>query len=254
LKQYNIIENTSKIYYNGSKWNSNGCGEFEIIGKTDRSRLNGKGSLFYPYCLCQFKDKTIIEADYGAIKAGRVKNPNYPTVYDIGYVGQGKWNPTINRQKTREYSIWSDMIQRCYSEKCQEKHPTYKGCVVDVRWHCFQTFCDDIQELENYKQWKEGVDNWELDKDTKIKGNKLYSKDTCAFILQTKNMNEMNQRTISNKLTGLIYIGVSPNGDRYEFTNQHEFAKYHNLNSKHVNSCILGKLKSYKKWTFKIKK
>ena len=116
----------------------------------------------------------------------------------------------------------------------------------------FQNFCSDIIELENYDLWKTNK-GWELDKDIKVKGNKTYNKNNCMFVKKKENMLEMNERTLNDKLTGLTYIGTSPNGDEYEFTNQHEFAELHNLNSKHVNSCLKGRLKTHKKWKFKIK-
>lgn len=34
-KKYVIIENNSKVYFNGSIWNSNNCGKFMIMAKKD---------------------------------------------------------------------------------------------------------------------------------------------------------------------------------------------------------------------------
>lgn len=70
-------------------------------------------------------------------------------------------------------------------------------------------------------------------------------KDKCEEIKRPKNINYL--------LTGLIYIGKSPIGEEYEFINQNEFAKIHNLNSGHINNCLKGRLKSHKKWKFEIK-
>lgn len=91
---------------------------------------------------------------------------------EIGYVG-GK-----RRRKLMwvcpYYQTWKDMIKRCYSTKCQEKFPTYKGCSVSADWHTFS----------NFKAWME-KQNWEgkqLDKDILIEGNKVYSPETCVFV------------------------------------------------------------------------
>ena len=46
------------------------------------------------------------------------------------------------------------MLQRCYDKKYQEIQPTYKGITVNSRWHNFQVFCEDIQYLEGYQDWK----------------------------------------------------------------------------------------------------
>lgn len=77
------------------------------------------------------------------------------------------------------YRKWCDMIKRCYSEKEQERNPSYKGCSVIDEWHYFMTF----------KEWMEKQD-WEgkeLDKDILIQGNKVYSPNTCIFVSRSVN-------------------------------------------------------------------
>ena len=72
------------------------------------------------------------------------------------------------------YARWCDMLKRCYSEKHLNIQPTYRSCSV----------CDEWKYFSNFKKWMEGED-WkdkELDKDFLIKGNKVYSPDTCIFI------------------------------------------------------------------------
>ena len=70
-------------------------------------------------------------------------------------------------------------------------------------------------------------------------------KNKCEEIKKSKNINYL--------LTGLTYIGDSPTGEEYEFINQTQFAKEHNLDSDSVNKCLLGRLKSHRKWKFRIK-
>ncbi len=72
------------------------------------------------------------------------------------------------------YKKWKSMLVRCYSDKYQERRPTYKGCSVCEEWLTFS----------NFKAWMEQQD-WqgkELDKDVLFDGNKLYSPETCVFI------------------------------------------------------------------------
>ena len=66
------------------------------------------------------------------------------------------------------------MIQRCYSDKLQERFPTYRGCSV----------CDGWLLLSNFKEWYDihYRDGMSLDKDILIPGNKVYSPDTCRFV------------------------------------------------------------------------
>lgn len=254
--RYDLINNNGSVYYDGSKWMSNNCGEFTVVGKINRYCLDN-GRKKYPYYLCQFDDGTMVEVHSIAIHNGNVKNPNFPSVFGVGYIGDGEWKSCLTidgkSKLTREYITWSGMIERCYDKSgYQQKFPTYKECVVDERWHSFQNFCNDICLLENYHQWKNN-DGWELDKDIKVKGNKLYSKDTCIFVLRRDNTIEMIQRTIKDKLTGLTYIGISPSGEVYEFENQIGFAREFELSQNGVNNCINNKQKIHKGWTFKVK-
>ena len=72
------------------------------------------------------------------------------------------------------YERWKGMLKRCYSEKYQEKQPTYIGCSVCEEWLTFS----------NFRDWMQSQD-WEckdLDKDLLIEGNKVYSPHNCIFV------------------------------------------------------------------------
>jgi len=78
------------------------------------------------------------------------------------------------------YQKWTAMLTRCYSEKCQKRQPAYIGCTVAKEWHLFS----------NFKKWMESQD-WEgkqLDKDILINGNKIYSPESCIFVLPSVNL------------------------------------------------------------------
>lgn len=72
------------------------------------------------------------------------------------------------------YVAWKSMLERCYSDKLQERYPTYRGCSVSAEWLTFSAF----------KAWMEKQD-WKgkhLDKDLLFEGNKVYSAETCVFV------------------------------------------------------------------------
>lgn len=77
------------------------------------------------------------------------------------------------------YSKWHCMIRRCYCLKYLSKKPTYVGCSV----------CDEWLTFSNFSKWyeKHNIDGYELDKDIKIKGNKIYSPNACLFVPQAIN-------------------------------------------------------------------
>ena len=109
------------------------------------------------------------------------------------------------------YKRWQHMLERCYSTKYHEKFPTYKDCAV----------CEDWKYFSRFKKWMESQD-WKgkhLDKDFLVEGNKLYSSDTCVFILP-----ELNTFiTKGNGATSKYPIGVHymkhPKGDGNEYPN-----------------------------------
>jgi len=77
------------------------------------------------------------------------------------------------------YSVWSHMIERCYSERELSRNPSYIGCSVAKEWHSFMSF----------RLWMENQD-WkgkQLDKDVLIVGNKIYSPETCIFVTRQVN-------------------------------------------------------------------
>jgi hypothetical protein len=71
------------------------------------------------------------------------------------------------------------MLERCYSKKFLERNQSYIGTSVCSEWLYATAF----------KKWMEQQD-WQdkcLDKDIIVPGSKLYSPETCAFVLATTN-------------------------------------------------------------------
>lgn len=154
-------------------------------------------------CVIKFEDGHVQTHSYDSIKSGSVRNIYHRAVYGIGYRGFG------NYMDRAIYTRWNKFLGRCYSNNIQEKFPTYKGCTVDERWHNFQVFAEWCEN--NYKDYMQG---WHLDKDILVKGNKIYSPETCAFVPQ-----EINTLfTKSNKSRGGLPVGVQKRENRYSAT------------------------------------
>lgn len=153
---------------------------FTILSKSDRINTDGYRS----YWNIKFNDHVgyIREAQHNSILRGKVKNPYQPRVYEVGYVGVGKYmtkwvDPNGNPYKTKEYRAWQNMLERCYGVNYLSRNPSYVGCSVHPEWHNFQTFAEWFTAQPNYQ-----TDYFQLDKDLLYPGNKIYSKDTCAVI------------------------------------------------------------------------
>ena len=133
------------------------------------------------------------------VKRGNVKDPYSPSVYGVGILGT-KYPSTINGIHTKEYKLWQNMLVRCYSDSSKKRRPTYEGCEVS----------DNFKNYEYFYEWchkQIGFSNqdWHLDKDLLVKGNKVYSETTCVFLPNEIN-SLLTKRTASR---GEYLIGVS---------------------------------------------
>ena len=156
------------------------------------------------------KDGTIVEhKQYSHFKVGSIKNPYFPSVWGVGFIGKGKFKPFDgNGKPTKCYRVWVGMLRRCYDPKYHEKEPTYKGCTVCQEWWNFQVFAEWY-----YSHFYEvGNEKMALDKDILHKGNKVYSVNTCVFVPVSIN----SLFTKRNAERGELPIGVSKVGNKFK--------------------------------------
>jgi len=94
-------------------------------------------------------------------------------------VGVNDWdgNVRVGGKEIKEYRLWQDMLQRCFSDGLKQKYPAYEGVTCSHEWLSITTFIEDVSQMRGY-----GLIGWALDKDILQKGNKLYSKETCCFV------------------------------------------------------------------------
>lgn len=88
--------------------------------------------------------------------------------------GVGIVDIEITEGLKKAYACWRAMIRRATSEEYKDRKESYRTCAVDPEWLVFSNFLKFFNE--NY------IEGYQLDKDILIKGNKLYSKDTCCFV------------------------------------------------------------------------
>lgn len=132
----------------------------------------------------KYQDKTGYVTTYtsGNLKKGNFKNPYKPLICEVGYIGVGAYNSGSSGATRKSYLCWRSMLIRCYSKEYVEAHPSYEDCSVCEEWHNFQNFAEWYE-----KQPNAGKKSFDLDKDLKILGNKVYSPDTCSFLPQEIN-------------------------------------------------------------------
>ena len=181
------VEYVQPTTYPNKIFTSNKSGDLIVLEKTGKN------------CIVQFLATGYTKvANFDNVCAGKVSDPYYPNSYGIGYLGE----PKSRKYKNQAYQLWRNMLKRCYS-KNDPRGYYGKGVTVDKAWLCFATFLEDVKDLENFDQWLlghiEGNTKYNLDKDKKYPGNKVYSKQTCMFLREFENKS-MGSKNRHNKM------------------------------------------------------
>jgi hypothetical protein len=148
----------------------------------------------------------ITEESMGVIRSGHIRDSSLPTTCGFGYIDiEGA---SIGRHMTKEYRLWNNMINRCYNEKELSRNPTYKDCHVSENFKYYPYFKEWCNQQIGF-----GNEGWQLDKDILVKGNKVYSEDTCCFVPR-----EINCLLVNRRLhRGEYPVGVSYDKQRDKF-------------------------------------
>ena len=133
------------------------------------------------------------------ILKGDVRDRTKPTILGVGYLGEAS---TVGEDgdHTKEYKLWRGVLERCYSKSYHKRRPSYIGCSASEYFKNYTYFAEWCNK-------QVGFDNegWHLDKDILVKGNRLYSEDTCCFVpLEVNALFTKNDR-----LRGDLPIGVT---------------------------------------------
>lgn len=184
------------------KYNNQGC-KMKIIDYFNNKKV-----------LVQFQDEYHYKmfTSYDNFIKGKPKNPFNKNICNVGMIGD-KYN--IKKCK-KEYEVWKHMIRRSFDDKFKNINTTYKDVTCCNEWLCFTNFYEWIYTQENFDRWSNN-DDWALDKDIIIKGNKIYSPDTCCLVPQYVN-------TLFIKCDGLR--GMNPIGTHYDPKTQRYIAQY----------------------------
>ena len=147
----------------------------------------------FSFCRCYVKFTeprvTIVRCYYSAFKSGKVKNPYHNNMFNVACVGETNVNNNDGSRK-KSYYYWKNMISRCYKSDINV-NPTYVECMVCNEWLCYANF-EKWFDKNYYTIPNEKIC---LDKDILVKGNKIYSPQTCCFVPQKiNNMFENNEK------------------------------------------------------------
>ena len=178
----------AKEKYEGAVFKTNNYGDVEIVEYINSSKVK-----------IRFINTNHIKEEYlSSVRLGCVRDDSIPTTCGFGFFDVE--GASIGRNAIREYRLWNAMINRCYNENLRHKNPTYKDCTASDNFKYLPYFEDWCSKQTGFDQ-----EGWHLDKDILIKGNKIYSENTCCFV-----PSEVNKLFIKcDRSRGEYPIGVS---------------------------------------------
>lgn len=120
-------------------------------------------------------------------------------VYGVG-INERKYPTKVKGKKLKEYDVWKNLLKRCYCPMLQKERPTYIGCSASENFKSYSYFYQWCQNQIGF-----GQEGYHLDKDVLLRGNKIYSENTCVFL-----PSELNALLTARKnCRGVFPIGVS---------------------------------------------
>jgi hypothetical protein len=124
-----------------------------------------------------------------------------------------KYPSRINKEKTKEYKTWIQMLRRCFDDKflLRDRCITYEHVTCCGEWLLYSNFYEWLHQQENFDKWLNN-EKWCIDKDIFFKHNKIYSPGTCCLVPGSIN----NLFVKSDKARGNLPIGVSKHENKYK--------------------------------------
>ena len=129
-------------------------------------------------------------------------NSSSKLVHGIGVKGM-VYPARVLGKDLLEYRLWGRMLERCNS-KYWTKYPTYLEASTSTNFNYYPYFYEWCHAQIGFGNKDEGGKSWHLDKDLLVKGNKLYSEDTCVFVPHRINCLLTNSRA----KRGSLPVGV----------------------------------------------
>lgn len=106
----------------------------------------------------------------------------------------------------KEYEHWAGLLRRC-GLKYQSVNAAYSEVTCSINFKSYTFFYEWCQEQAGFGNRDEKGMLWQLDKDILVKGNRLYSEDTCVFV--PKRLNTIFLKNKSQRGVYLIGTGWS---------------------------------------------
>lgn len=186
------MKSKNKLKYEGATYTTNNYGKLIILEYVDYSNV------IVEFIKTGYKTSARIDH----ILAGKVKDKLAPSLFGAGVLGEN--NSEVKGEALKAYRLWQGMIARCYDTKFKSKRLTYIDCISSENFRYFQFFKEWCNSQVGFNSLDDKALNFELDKDILIKGNKLYSENTCVFV--PKEINSLFIKSVATR--GELPLGV----------------------------------------------
>jgi hypothetical protein len=130
------------------------------------------------------------------VRTGRIADPYHPFAAGLGYRGEGVYKVKDHREL---YHRWSNMFRKIYTSNTASTINAYGDCEVDKRWYNFQNYARWF-----YNQFRHPDESYDVDKDLKILGNRIYGPDTCLLIPSVLNTAISFDSKLKNPRSGVV--------------------------------------------------
>ena len=143
--------------------------------------------------------ETTVEASQ--IRTGEVRDWTLPKAFGVGVMEDV--DISLRDAYPKHKQLWQNMLSRCYNNNT-EYVGKYESCSVSEYFLHFKNFRLWCDEQVGFNEKDDKGKAFALDKDVLIKGNLLYSENTCCFIPR-----EINNLLLTSKnLRGDLPVGV----------------------------------------------
>jgi len=176
----NVLFNIQK--YEGVVFPTSNFGDVVVIKYTNNRKITVK-----------FLDTSYVrDVRLVDLQRGEVRDYAVPSVYNVGVFDMHDFK---NETKTQEYSLWSGVLERCYSKINSKYLKNYKDCEASECFKYYSKFKKWCNTQVGFNSKDDKGNSFHLDKDILIKGNKIYSEDTCCFVPQEINCLFINSKS-----------------------------------------------------------
>lgn len=163
------MNQNSYLKYVGQKYQTNNHGEVLVTDYEDSLNITVEF----------INTGNVRKVRLANLKSGKVRDCGRATIQGFGVCDIKTY---VDEVRLQEFKLWANMLSRCYNKDFLQKTPSYLGCTVHESFRYLSDFKIWCNQQIGFSDKDDKGRNFALDKDILVKGNKVYSPDTCCFV------------------------------------------------------------------------